>query len=85
VREANRRDGVGRDDLREMLDIFGLASLAEPEEGEGPDDEALALLRARGEARAAKDWAEADRLRDELRARGWEVRDGPAGAELIAV
>ena len=30
-------------------------------------------------ARAARDFAEADRLRDELRARGWEVRDGPEG------
>ena len=30
-----------------------------------------------------KDWAEADRLRDELRALGWEVRDGPDGPELV--
>ena len=29
------------------------------------------------------DWAEADRLRDELRAMGWEVRDGPDGPELV--
>jgi len=27
--------------------------------------------------------AEADRLREEIRARGWEVRDGPAGPELL--
>ena len=39
----------------------------------------------REEARAARDFAEADRLRDELRARGWEVRDGPAGLELVPV
>ena len=36
-------------------------------------------------ARAARDFAEADRLRDELRARGWEVRDGPAGPELVPI
>ena len=30
-----------------------------------------------------RDWAEADRLRDELRAMGWEVRDGPDGPELV--
>jgi cysteinyl-tRNA synthetase len=83
VSEANRREGVGRDDLVEMLDIFGLADLARPQEAEGPDDEALDLLRRRDEAREAKDWPESDRLRDELRARGWEVRDGPAGAELV--
>jgi cysteinyl-tRNA synthetase len=83
TREANRREGVGRDDLVEMLDIFGLADLARPAVGEGPDDGALALLAERNAARAAKDWAAADRLRDQLRAAGWEVRDGPAGAELV--
>ena len=48
----------------------------------GPQQRRLALLARRQEARAAKDFAEADRLRDELAARGWEVRDGPEGAEL---
>ena len=37
----------------------------------------------RDTARASKEWAEADRLRDELRAMGWEVRDGPDGPELV--
>jgi cysteinyl-tRNA synthetase len=83
VREANRRDGVGRDDLREMLDVFGLAAVAEPEAGDGPDADALELLARRDAARAAKDWAEADRLRDALSEQGWEVRDGPGGAELV--
>ena len=46
-------------------------------------DEAQALLQAREAARAARDFAEADRLRDELRASGWEVRDGPSGPELV--
>jgi cysteinyl-tRNA synthetase len=85
VNEANRREDVGRDDLVEMLDIFGLAQLAYAEAGDGPDAEAQQLLAAREAARAGKDWGEADRLRDELRARGWEVRDGPSGPELIAL
>ncbi len=34
-------------------------------------------------ARAARDYAEADRLREEMRARGWEVSDGPSGPELL--
>jgi cysteinyl-tRNA synthetase len=83
VREANRREAVGRDDLVEMLDIFGLADLARPEAGDGPDAAALELLARRNAAREAKDWAAADRLRDELRAAGWEVRDGSTGAELV--
>jgi cysteinyl-tRNA synthetase len=86
VSEANRREGVGRDQLVEMLDVFGLAALASggaEADGDRPDDAALALLEARNAARAAKDWAEADRLRDELTAAGWTVRDGPDGAELI--
>ena len=84
VSEANRREGVGRDDLAEMLDVFGLAGLASaPANGDGPDAAALALLQARNAARDAKDWAEADRLRDALADAGWTVRDGPGGAELV--
>ncbi|HET6506853.1 MAG TPA: cysteine--tRNA ligase [Baekduia sp.] len=85
VSEANRREGAGRDQLVEMLDIFGLAALARggEDDGDGPDDAAVALLAARNAAREAKDWAEADRLRDALSAAGWVVRDGPDGAELV--
>ena len=39
-----------------------------------------ALLEARAAARAAKDWAEADRIRDELTALQVAVMDGPTGA-----
>ncbi len=45
--------------------------------------QALELARRRDVARAERDYAEADRLRDELRAIGWEVRDGPDGPELF--
>jgi cysteinyl-tRNA synthetase len=84
IREANSRENVGRDDLVEMLSVLGLENLLEPESVEA-GGEAEAMLRAREEARAARDFAEADRLRDELRSRGWEVRDGPSGPELVPV
>jgi cysteinyl-tRNA synthetase len=84
IREANSRSGVGRDDLVEMLTVLGLENLLEPEAAE-VGEEAEAMVRAREAARAARDFAEADRLRDELRARGWEVRDGPSGPELVPV
>ena len=38
--------------------------------------------RRRDEARAAKDWATADSLRDELVALGYEVSDGPDGTVI---
>src|SRR5256885_1880993 len=78
IREANSRSEVGSDDLVEMLSVLGLENLLEPDAVEA-GEEAEAMLRAREEARAARDFAAADRLRRELRARGWEVRDGPAG------
>ena len=82
IREANKLEGeVGGADLREMLDVLGLASLLEGEDG--PPAEAVSLAEQRAAAREARDWAEADRLRDELRAMGWEVRDGPEGPELV--
>jgi cysteinyl-tRNA synthetase len=84
VREANRvsaGEPVGDADLREMLDVLGLANLLDVEDVEAPP-EAAALLAAREEARLVKDWARADEIRDELRALGWEVRDGAAGPEL---
>jgi cysteinyl-tRNA synthetase len=39
------------------------------------DDATAALVQARDDARATKDWAEADRIRDELVAAGWVVED----------
>ncbi len=86
VREANRSesDAVGRADLWEMLDVFGLANLLEPEAVQAPPD-VIELVAERGRAREERDFARADRVRDELRRRGWEVRDGPGGPELIPI
>jgi cysteinyl-tRNA synthetase len=82
VGEANKRDGVGDAHLREMLGVLGVEALLEPEAG--PPPEALELARARAAARDERRWDEADRLRERLRAMGWEVRDGSAGPELYA-
>ena len=81
ISEANKLEGVGSDDLRGMLEVLGLESLLEA--GEGPPEEAVALAERRAAARAERDWAAADALRDELRQLGWEVRDGPQGPELV--
>jgi cysteinyl-tRNA synthetase len=84
IRDANRADGpVGDAHLREMLAVLGLENLLEA--GEGAPAEVVELAQLRAAARADRDYAEADRLREELRARGWEVRDGPEGAELVPI
>ena len=44
--------------------------------------DAATILAARDEARAARDYARADALRDELAGIGWDVVDGPAGSRL---
>jgi cysteinyl-tRNA synthetase len=86
VREANRQadagDPPGHDDLREMLGVLALSNLLESEDGSVPE-RVVALRDAREQARQRRDWAAADRLRDELAALGWTVRDGPAGPELL--
>jgi cysteinyl-tRNA synthetase len=58
--------------LRRAFGIFGLESLAEAEEAPA---ELVALAEQRVAARAGKDFGEADRLRGEIEAAGWEVRD----------
>jgi cysteinyl-tRNA synthetase len=87
VREANRRgDGVGDADLREMLGVVGLGELTALEsvgDVAAIDPQAGELLRRREQARQERDFDTADRMRDELRQRGWEIRDGPEGPELL--
>jgi cysteinyl-tRNA synthetase len=68
--------------LRRAFGIFGLESIAEVEQAPGAVEE---LAEQRRDARAAKEFAEADRLRDEIAAAGWEVRDvaEPPGYRLV--
>jgi hypothetical protein len=47
-----------------------------------PPPSVLALVEARQELREQKDWAAADRLRDEILELGWSVSDGPEGPRL---
>jgi cysteinyl-tRNA synthetase len=68
--------------LRRGLEVFGLQSLAE---GEAAPAELEELAKARVEARSRKDFEASDRLRDEIAAAGWEVRDVDAepGYQLV--
>jgi cysteinyl-tRNA synthetase len=66
--------------LRRALDVFGLASLAEEEDA---PKEVVELAKKRQEARVARDFDEADRLRAEIEAAGWEARDVADGFQLV--
>jgi cysteinyl-tRNA synthetase len=66
--------------LRHALEIFGLSSLAE--EVDAPP-EVVELAERRRAARAARDFDEADRLRAEIEAAGWEARDVADGFQLV--
>ena len=66
--------------LRRALDVFGLASLADAVEA--PPD-IVELAERRRQARAARDFEKADRLRGEIEAAGWEARDVADGFQLV--
>jgi cysteinyl-tRNA synthetase len=66
--------------LQRGLAVFGLESLGERDEAPA-DIRGLAERRAR--ARAERDFAASDRLRDELAALGWEMRDEPGGGYTL--
>jgi cysteinyl-tRNA synthetase len=72
---------TGDDHLRKMLWVLGLESLLAPT-AQAPED-VRELAQLRDLARGERDFAAADRLREEIAALGWEVRDGPSGSELI--
>jgi cysteinyl-tRNA synthetase len=66
--------------LRASAGLLGLLGQSADQwfRGEG-DDQVEALIVARAEAKARRDFAEADRIRDELQASGILLEDGPSG------
>ncbi len=77
--------------VEEIMTVFGF-DLAEEQAAEvdgvrirysgEPDEAILDRVAGRERARREKDWANADRLRDELHADGWAVEDTPEGPIL---
>jgi cysteinyl-tRNA synthetase len=90
INQALERERLAEGQLQEvrlgigsLLDMLGLAGLASADARDDVPDEVHDLLRRREEARAARDFAEADALRDAIVAQGFELRDGPDGPEVI--
>ena len=82
IAEANRRPLPGaRAAVAERCRCWGSNHCSDEESDADP--EAERLVAERDEARTAGDYARADELRDELAARGYDVRDGPDGGRLV--
>ena len=74
--------------LAAVLDMDSILGLsldrveAVQDEGAIADSEALELLARRSEAKKAKDWAQADEIRNRLSRMGYKVVDTPSGPQL---
>ena len=87
VREANAAADAGDDETahRAAAAVFTITAalgLALRTDADEIDDETAALIDQRNAARASKNWAEADRIRDELARMGWTVEDGAGGTTV---
>jgi cysteinyl-tRNA synthetase len=68
--------------LQRGLAVFGLESVAVRAEAPA---EIVELAERRGRARAERDFETSDRLRDELAAAGWQMRDRSDGYDLVRI
>jgi cysteinyl-tRNA synthetase len=83
VRRANEGDGLPS--AAAALEIAGVLGLELRGHAAQVPAEVLERATARDEARAAKDWAAADQIRDELTAAGWVVEDTADGTTVRPV
>ena len=87
VLKAKCNDATKRAALADFDYVLGLNMLEaakkvrDTQPKEEVDPEIDALVAARTAAKKEKNWAEADRIRDELKARGIEIIDTPQGAK----
>jgi cysteinyl-tRNA synthetase len=87
IRESNRlmdKNEFQSGDARALLNWWNAANyvLALAPDAAAMPAEVELLLQARAEARNKKQWSESDRLRDELAAMGWEVKDTKDGQRV---
>lgn len=64
----------------ELADVLGLLYTEKKNE---INDEIQSLINQRNEARKNKDWATADKIRDELKARNITIKDTPQGTIIV--
>ena len=64
-------------------DVWDMVMNAPPLEEDGPSHEIIALAEQRLSERAKKNWAESDKLRDQITELGWTVQDSKDGYKLV--
>lgn len=64
-------------------DVWDMCLNAPPLEDDQPSEEVIDLVERRSAARASKNWAESDKLREEIAALGWTVQDSKDGSKLV--
>ena len=68
--------------FKRMDEVLGVIFFENEKKEVAIPDDVKAILEQRAAARAAKNWAESDRLRDALAAQGWLVKDSKAGQSV---
>ncbi len=82
VRDTNSHGGGPvLDVFKRMDEVLGVIFFGKAEKTDVPA-EVQALLDKRADARKAKDWALSDKLRDEIAAMGWLVKDSREGQSV---
>ncbi len=82
VRDTNSHGGGPvLDVFKRMDEVLGVIFFGKAEKTDVPA-EVQALLDKRADARKAKDWALSDKLRDEIAAMGWLVKDSREGQNV---
>ena len=81
--KADMPEGEKRALLERWDTVLQLDITRAPEKAEEAPADVQDLARQREEARAAKDFGSADRLRGEIEAAGWAVEDSPEGTRLV--
>ncbi len=81
VISANANKGACEEAIKIFDELCGVLGLVYNRKTENLDDEIEKLIEARTQARKDRNWAEADRIRDELKAQGIVLEDTAQGVK----